>query len=418
VKDGRLVGRFFFSRDTTETISTREFCSTVSTTFASKDHDLKRHIDEFKEQQLDWKQLSFEQQYEGLVAGPLRVLNRRAILTIDALDECEDRIELMKTLRDMQSSIPLLRTLITGRPEADIKQWVMKVDGIRMASFRELEGHNQDVENYIRSRLEDKPSDIQQRVIRRAEGLFIWARIACDLLSQALDINSRLEELERPSEGVSKLDSIYRVALKQATQDDEPSRQIIILVLQMLLAMRTQLSIADLVEISPWSEKDVVQRTIARLGSLLISQGPNDPIRLLHITFREFLTSRERAGKYFIQLRFGHYTLARESLRILGHYSSSDINSFGGHSERWCIQFDETLINLGFRSLEYASNSWAHHCAESCVRLALNPLILEFTNNGLRTWISRITQLHSVYSFGPPIKDVLLLSHGNMVIPF
>jgi len=311
-------------------MGTREFCSTVSDAFASINHDLKPHIDEFKTR-LDWSKLSFEQQYEGLVAGPLRVLNRRAILIIDALDECEDRIELMKTLRNKQSSVPLLSTLITGRPEADIKQWVMKVNGVHMASFRELEGDNEDVEKYVRSRLEDEASGIQNRVIRRAEGLFIWARIACDLLSQALDLNGLLEELERPSEGDSKLDSIYRVALKQATPDDKPSWQIFILVLQMLLAMRTPLSIADLEEVSPWSEKPVVQRTIARLGSLLLSQGPNDPIRLLHTTFREFLTSRERAGKYFIQLQFGHYTLARGSLRILGHYSSSDINSFGGY---------------------------------------------------------------------------------------
>jgi len=169
-------------------MSTREFCSTVSDAFVGINPHLKPHIDEFKKR-LDWRKLSFEQQYEGLVAGPLRVLNRRAILTIDALDECEDRIELIETLCDKQSSVPLLRTLITGRPEADIKQWVMKVDGIRRASFRELEGHNQDVENYIQFRLKDEVSDIQHRVIRHADGLFIWARIACDLLRQAPDIN-------------------------------------------------------------------------------------------------------------------------------------------------------------------------------------------------------------------------------------
>jgi len=60
-------------------------------------------------------------------------------------------------------------------------------------------------------------------------------------------------------EGASKLDLLYRVALKQAMQDDEPSWQIIILVLQMLLAMRAPLSIADLGEIPPWNEKHVMQ---------------------------------------------------------------------------------------------------------------------------------------------------------------
>src|SRR6266404_4275764 len=154
VEDGWLVGRFFFSRDTTETMSAKEFCSTVSDAFASKHHALKPHIDEFKKR-LDWKQLSFEQQYEGLVAAPLRALNCRAILTIDALDECERREDLMKTLGDERFSVPSLRTLITGRPETDSKQWAMKVDGVRMESFQELEGDNGDVEKYIRSQLED-----------------------------------------------------------------------------------------------------------------------------------------------------------------------------------------------------------------------------------------------------------------------
>ena len=331
-EQGWLVGRFFFSRDTTETMSTRKFCSAVSNAFAGIDSDLIPYINKFKERP-DWEDLSLEDQYEGLVVGPLRVLNRRAILTIDALDECENPTELMETLRNERLSIPSLKTLITSRPEFDIKQWVMKVDGIYTASFQQLEGDNDDVEKYIRDRLKDETSDIQDRVTHRAEGLFIWARLACDLLNKALDINATLEELEGPLEGADKLDSIYRVALKQATPDDKPSRNIIILVLQILLAMRRPLSIADLTEISPWSDK-VVERTIDRLGSLLLFQDRNDPIRLLHTTFRECLTSRERAREYYIERRLGHYTLAVGSLKILGHDSSSAIDSFDKEPRR------------------------------------------------------------------------------------
>ena len=326
-EQGWLVGRFFFSRDTdtTEPMSTRRFCLAVSNAFADVDCGLIPHIEKFKERP-GWKELPLEEQYEGLVAGPLRALNRRAILTIDALDECENPIELMETLRNERLSVPLLRTLITSRPEFDIKQWVTKVDGVYTASFQQLEGDNSDVEKYIRDRLKDETSDIQDRVIHRAEGHFIWARIACDLLNGAPDIDGTLEDLEGPLEGTSELDSIYRVALKQATPANKSSRKAIILVLHMLLAMRRPLSIADLKDFSHWSEK-VVERTIARLGSLLLFQGPNDPIRLLHTTFREFLTSPERAGEYFIDPRFGHYTLAIGSLKILGHDYSSDTNS-------------------------------------------------------------------------------------------
>ena len=52
------------------------------------------------------------------------------------------------------------------------------------------------------------------------------------------------------------------------------------------------------------------------------------------------------------------------------------------------------------------------------MKLTLNLPIIEFTDNSLKTWISRITQIHDIYSFSSPIKDVLRLSHGNMVIPF
>ena len=343
-EDKWLVGQFFFSRDTTETMSTRKFCSTVSNAFARIDPDLMPHIHKFKEWP-DWEDLPLEEQYEGLVAGPLRELNRRAILIIDALDECadrDDRKELVKTLRNKQFSVPSLRMFITGRSEANIVQLVMTIDGVRQESFRELEPDNNDVATYIRTKLKDglknwpkdEASDIQDRVIDRAQGLFIWARIACDLLDEAPDIDATLKELEGPLEGASELDSIYRVALKKATPDNKSSRKVIILVLQMLLAMRAPLSIAELTELSPWSRKDVVERTIYLLGSLLLFQDPNDPIRLLHTTFREFLTSRERAGEYFIEPRLGHYTLAIGSLKILDDYSSSDITSSGEDPRR------------------------------------------------------------------------------------
>ena len=57
------------------------------------------------------------------------------------------------------------------------------------------------------------------------------------------------------------------------------------------------------------------------------------------------------------------------------------------------------------------------------MKLALDRPIHEFTDDGLKTWISRITHIHpdsllSTMSFGSAIEGVLLLSHGNRVIPF
>jgi hypothetical protein len=344
-RDGWLVGRFFFSRDTTETMSPRLFCLTLSDAFASLNNDFEHHVTKFKARP-DREHLSFEEQFEGLVASPLRALNQRAILTIDALDECDnthkDRDELLETLREKQLSIPLLRILVTGRPERDIKQWAEKVHGVRTVNFHDLEGENQDVENYVRFRLQCPP-DIQDRVIRGAEGLFIWARIACDLLVEADDIDGLLGELEAHLERDSGLDSIYRVALEQATARDEPSQRAMLRVLQMILAARTPLSITELENISPWSGRDVVERVVTRLGSLLLYEGRDDPIRLLHATLREFLTTPKRARRYNIELKLGHYTLALGSLKFLTNQSSSSIDELDEVSQRKGNLFDGNL---------------------------------------------------------------------------
>jgi hypothetical protein len=410
---GWLIGRFFFSRDTTETMSTRLFCSTISEAFASLNIKFQDLVAKFKERP-DFHHLSFEEQFEGLVAGPLRQLNLRAILAIDALDECEDRIKVLEILHDNLPSIPSLRTFVTGRPEVDIKEWASQVDGILVKNFRDLERYNRDVEIYVRFRLKNMP-DIQDRVILRAEGLFIWARIACDLLVQAADVEGLLGELEAPQQGDAKLDSIYRVALEQATPRDRASQRAMLGVLQMILAARSPLSIAELTKISPWSEKDVVERVVARLGSLLLYQDREDPIRLLHTTIREFLTARNRAGDFYIQPERGHYALALGSLNVIRRQSSPDTAMYDQISQRKVVSFDEINIDTVSRSFDYASSSWAYHCTISWGKLSLNRQIQEFVDDRLKTWMSLLRR-HDHEKISSCIGDVLLLSRRNMVI--
>ncbi|KIM22673.1 hypothetical protein M408DRAFT_78724, partial [Serendipita vermifera MAFF 305830] len=122
-REGRLLARFFFSRDTKTTTSTDDFCSTVANALISRDPELKPPIKAFEELP-DFRLFSFEEKFNGLVISPLKKLNRDAILIVDALDECDNehgsRDELLNTLRGQQSTSPRLRILATGRPEFDI----------------------------------------------------------------------------------------------------------------------------------------------------------------------------------------------------------------------------------------------------------------------------------------------------------
>ncbi|KIM21588.1 hypothetical protein M408DRAFT_80345, partial [Serendipita vermifera MAFF 305830] len=122
-KEKRLLARYFFSRDTATTMSTKSFCSTVADALIAHDERFKAPIEAFKNRP-DFGLLSFEERFNGLVINPLEELNRDAILIIDALDECDNengsRDELLNALYGQQSSSPRLRILATGRPEFDI----------------------------------------------------------------------------------------------------------------------------------------------------------------------------------------------------------------------------------------------------------------------------------------------------------
>jgi NACHT domain len=409
-REERLVARFFFSRDTEETMGTDLFCSTVGDALArNKKFAIK--MDEFKERR-DYKLLSFKQQFEGLVSGPLEAMDQYAILTIDALDECDNkyggRTMLLETLCCyLSSTTPRLRIFVTGRPERDIKEWAET--HVAYTNFNRLEGDSEDVKLYITKRLPKLATSIQGRisdVIRKAEGLFIWARLACDLLEQALNPESLLKTLEE--EMSLDLDYLYMIALEQSMPKDKTSREAIILVLQMIMAARSPLSIADMEQLVPTPK--VIEPVVTCLSSLLVYQDRNDPIRLLHITFREFITNRLRARTYFVQLQFGHYTLASGCLNILSNYLKQhgfNPKQLEGHS-------DNSHSVYQARVWDYSSDSWAYHCSGSCRKLALNGQLLDFMQFNFGFWMN-ILWNKKFSEFSSHMDDIFPMLECNMV---
>jgi hypothetical protein len=316
-----LLGRFFFSRDTEETKSIRHFCSTVSNAFARQSNTFMEYAAEFKKDP-SFMNLSFEAQLEGLVIGPLRQLNQPAVLVVDAVDECnndhEGQDQLLEALHAQHSQAQLLRIFVTGRPELDIKQHVQNSLGVH--TFQELEGVNADVERYIHWRLYDKLpeerrllEDQRHVVIHGANGLFIWARTACDMLVRSADPEGLLQELEKEV----NLTRLYMIAMRQAMPEDKASHRAILTTLGMILAAKRPLSVDELKVLSP--KPTLVERVVGHLGSFLVYNDCTKPIRLVHITFRDFITDSSKAGPYFVSVKLGHHVLASQSITILGN---------------------------------------------------------------------------------------------------
>jgi hypothetical protein len=310
MKDGKLVARFFFSRDSDELRGTKLFASTISEQYTKQSQEFKARLKECK-QPLD---ASIEQTFEAAIVKPLQALNKSTILVIDALDECDNspqsraRSRLFNTLKTHYRSVPNLRIFATGRPESDIKESLQELSA-HVTNFRELEGsNNPDVDRYIRWRLSRHDNrDQVDRIVKLADGHFIWARIACDLFYASLDQDSLILRLEEVVLKDGGLQDLYQVALVQSLPSDSDSRQAAAFLLQIIFAAQEPLSISDLEQFSPYPK--VVEKTVNVLGSLLIHDGRDGPIRPLHLTFREFITGRSLGNEPFIQLEFGHRTL-------------------------------------------------------------------------------------------------------------
>ncbi|KAG8847168.1 hypothetical protein FRB91_012056 [Serendipita sp. 411] len=379
--ESRLTARFFFSRDTAETMGIKRFCSIVANAFASEDETFNTVMERFQKRK-DYELLSFEQQFDGLIVSPLKALDRRAILVIDALDECDNehgnRDKLLNIISTRLPLIPHLRVFVTGRPERDIKQWATTTTGVHCTNFLQLEGNQDDVGIYIKERLSHFPSNLQaqvSQVVENAEGVFIWARIACDLLCKTINKQSLLKSLGKEV----TLDHLYTIALEQSIPKEDHSRQAAVMALEMILALESPLSIAELVQLS--SEPDLVEAVVTSLSSILLYKDREDSIRLIHATLREFLTSRTKAGPWFIQLGPGHYTLACGCIDLLsgvtrkGQGQSSKRQEISGKTKR-------VTNHCLFSVIKYSWTSWGDHCGNSNRKLGLNERIIDFIDTG------------------------------------
>jgi hypothetical protein len=105
--------------------------------------------------------------------------------------------------------------------------------------------------------------------------------------------------------------------MRQAMPKDVPSRRAVLTILGTILAAQRPLSIDELKLLSP--KPAIVESAVGRLGSFLVCDDREEPIRLVHITFRDFITDQTKAGQYFVQVKLGHYTLALQSIKIIGN---------------------------------------------------------------------------------------------------
>ena len=336
-----VAARFFFSRDNAGTSTADDLCSGIAD-YLTKRFPKNRHLIEAIEEgrTLALSSSSLTVQWDLLVRKPLEKLSAdTCLLVIDGLDECtvETRSKLIQCILKTYGRPPgcpsrfPIKVLLTTRLEQDIANEVVGNElGVRNISLDPNDRNDsvEDVKRYVTDQCQKMQHPLSQEdignLVSRSEGLFIFAAIVCKLVEEPNGRQELLRSIMAPSLK-SPLDILYLEVLRRALSKDKYSIDNVKTVLSVILAAQVPLTIAQIVNLLPKSSPPIVVDTIVqKLGGVLGSGGMDDPVYILHATFREFLLQKTRSTdvhegntSYTINIHAGHRILATSCLHIL-----------------------------------------------------------------------------------------------------
>jgi hypothetical protein len=314
------------------------------------------------------------------------------VIVIDALDECEQeddiRVILQLLPRIQKLNSVQLRFLLTSRPELRIR-----------LGFKDITNNHQDlilhqiptpvIEHDITLYFQDKfsllrrersfPSDWpgEERIkilVKRAVPLFISAATVCRFISdEKWSPEKRLEAiLSDQTTYVSKMDSTYMPVLNQLLtgQEEWESQQLVQKfkkIVGVIILLATPLSVNALAQLLN-TETDDVSTLINLLHSVLDAPNNfNTPVRLLHLSFRDFLLDLRKTSRhpFWIDEKAIHQKLTRKCLDIMDRSLRKNICKLPGDGTQR-NEIDIHSINHHLPpELRYACRYWAQHLVQS-----------------------------------------------------
>ncbi|KAJ7598152.1 hypothetical protein C8J56DRAFT_814444 [Mycena floridula] len=315
---GSLASAFFFDREVAGRSNPLKLVASIAQDLAALDENLSPEISLAMKKS---PRQNMTNEFRTLILGPLTKcrLSRPLVIVIDALDEALDETSkegvdhrVLDILSKEVSKLPgNVRVLVTTRPEKDIMDALPDSLAHIQHLSMELDGdaNHRDLSVFIRHRLHEiaknrglsgrwpTPDDIV-RFEAKAEGLFIWAATMCDFMdSRPALIQNFRKILEagmplRPGP-FAKMNKLYSTILDRC--EWEEFEDLYQAVLGIIMAARVPLSISAMQALLDWEppEYDVSSVILhSPIRTLLTGYRTiTTPVRILHLSFRDFLTS-------------------------------------------------------------------------------------------------------------------------------
>ncbi|PON29017.1 hypothetical protein TGAM01_v202125 [Trichoderma gamsii] len=305
---------------------------------------------------------------------------KRVFIILDGLDECVDHGAVISAMLKL-SAIPSVRLAFFSRP--NVPSLLRLVPTGRRISVKGMT--MDDIRIYLSNRLSEllddgllpdttDLSDLSEKLLQRAAGMFLWAKLMISYLSSpALTINERLEACEDTNlpEG---LDEMYEQILGLVNKSTQSSRMLARRVITWILYGFQPLNSEELHEalVAGTSRKrDTYNRyqnfedTLVLSCAGLVDFEYGYP-RLIHLSLREYFMGQKAADQAFVVqtkgLRFipspseAHMELALACIQYLTYHLPAQ--PLSGKVTR-----DASIVDIQrtFPFCAYASVFWITH---------------------------------------------------------
>ncbi|KAL2801564.1 hypothetical protein BJX63DRAFT_417100 [Aspergillus granulosus] len=367
-----------------------------------------------------------KEQFDSLIHKPLHSLTQSKlqssplVIVVDALDECEHDndiqviLQLLPRVQEIKS--PCLRFFITSRPELPIRL------GFKTVGHQDLILHEvpkpvieRDVSLFLEHKLiairnkrclsSDWPGYMTiQTLITMSVPLFIFAATICRLFEDHnLDPEQCLTEILKYQNQESKLDGTYLPVLDRLVSKYSGTRQMQLVqevqeVVGTIILLESPLSVTSLSKLMGISMIAIN----ARLNSLhSVLNIPNDdmlPVRLFHLSFRDFLldsSTRDKTAFWVDEKKINQMLLSRclSVMRKNLKKNMCNLKSYG--TERSDI--DPKSIDYYLPpELQYSCCYWTHHLAHSEDPIGQADDILAFLKEHFLHWVEVMSMLGKI----------------------
>ena len=444
----QLGATFFFKRGEGTRGNASRFFTTVASQLVQNVPGLGMFIREACKADPNIYDKTMREQFRCLIKEPMSKYEQGKhfplLIVVDALDECEgegDAKLMIQLLAEIQPSTnTFVRLLLSSRPETPIRTTFGKLPDTKYISctLHDISDDiKQDIDVYLRDELSnirknseyeipnEWPTDQQIGVlVAMTEPLFLAAATVCRFISDTRwDPEQQLELMLSYSnfDHFGPLDLVYQPVLDQMLIGLNQSQKQAMLtdfqcVVGTVVVLEDALSSVTLAALLGVSRKFIASRLSMLHSVLRIPAQEGVPIRLLHLSFRDFLTMDARKGNSFwVDQCSVHQKTGQACLQLLSKSPclKQDICEIGKPGiKRRAIKEDLILASIP-PQVRYASVYWINHICNGYSQFFDHHLVHNFLKQRFLCWIEALILL----GYQSKIKNMLINLQAYCQVP-